>query len=90
MSNFCPDQGRTRVFDRLSRMYLAGRRTLVRRGRKPAENAEQGKKGHLWMDTDEFFGNIGIGVNFLNIIAIFKGFHQADHLLCFLALKIYG
>jgi len=28
-----------------------GRRTPVRRSRKPAENAEQGKKGHLWMDT---------------------------------------
>ena len=27
-------------------------RTSVRRSRKPAENAEQGKKGHLWMDTD--------------------------------------
>ncbi|KKL54716.1 hypothetical protein LCGC14_2262650, partial [marine sediment metagenome] len=23
----------------------------VRRNRKPEENAEQGKKGHLWMDT---------------------------------------
>jgi ribosomal protein L15E len=29
------------------------RRTSVRRSRKPAENAEQGKKGHLWMDTNE-------------------------------------
>ncbi len=27
------------------------RRTPVRRSRKPAENAEQGKKGHLWMGT---------------------------------------
>jgi len=24
----------------------------VRRSRKPAENAEQDKKGHLWMDTN--------------------------------------
>ena len=31
------------------------RRTPVRRRRKLAEIAEQGKKGHLWMDTDEFF-----------------------------------
>jgi len=29
-----------------------GRRTTVRRSRKPAENDEQGKKGHLWMDTN--------------------------------------
>ncbi len=28
------------------------RRTPVRRSRKPAENAEQGKKGHFWMDTN--------------------------------------
>ena len=30
---------------------FAVRRTPVRRSREPAENAEQGKKGHLWMDT---------------------------------------
>ncbi len=30
---------------------FAVRRTPVRRNRKPAENAEQGKKGYLWMDT---------------------------------------
>ena len=29
-----------------------GRRTSVRRSRKPAENAEQDKNGHLWMDTN--------------------------------------
>ena len=28
------------------------RRTHVRRSRKPAEDAEQREKGHLWMDTD--------------------------------------
>jgi len=27
------------------------RRTSVRRNGKPAENADQDKKGHLWMDT---------------------------------------
>ena len=42
ISNFCPDQGRTRS---------AVRCTPVRRSRKPAENAEQGKKGYLWIDT---------------------------------------
>ena len=30
---------------------FAVRRTSVRRSRKPAENAEQDKNGHLWMDT---------------------------------------
>jgi len=28
-----------------------GRRTFIRRSRKPAENAEQDKKSYLWMDT---------------------------------------
>jgi len=30
---------------------FAVRHTPVRRSRKPAENAEQNKKSHLWMDT---------------------------------------
>ncbi len=34
------------------------RRTSVRRSRKPAENAEQGKKGHLWMDTNLYYRQI--------------------------------
>ena len=46
MSNFCPDQGRTRVY---GEAYLS-----VRRNRKPAENAEKGKKGHLFMGTNQF------------------------------------
>jgi hypothetical protein len=31
---------------------FAVRRTPVRRSRNPTENAEQGKKGYLWMETD--------------------------------------
>ena len=30
---------------------VAGRRTLVRRGWKPAENAAHRKNNHLWMET---------------------------------------
>ena len=49
MSNFCLDQGRTRVFG----PRKAGQEGIlpVCRSRKPAENADPGKKGHLWMDT---------------------------------------
>ncbi len=49
MSNFCPDQGRTSVYGPRE----AGQEGVhaVRRNRKPAEKAEQGKKGYLWMDT---------------------------------------
>jgi hypothetical protein len=37
---------------------FAARRTLyVRRSRKPAENAVQRKKDHLWMDTDKKLQN---------------------------------
>ncbi len=44
MSNFYLDQGRTRVF---------GCGILpVCRSRKPAENADPGKKGHLGMETN--------------------------------------
>ena len=42
MSKFCSDQGRTRVFG-------CGILPVFRR-RKPAENADPGKKGHLWME----------------------------------------
>ncbi|MFZ0484037.1 MAG: hypothetical protein WAL93_11660, partial [Desulfobacterales bacterium] len=31
---------------------FAVRRTSVRRSRKPAENADQDKNGHLWMGTN--------------------------------------
>ena len=31
---------------------VAGRRTLVRRGRKPAENAAHRENSHLWMETN--------------------------------------
>jgi len=50
MSNFCSDQGRTRVFGPRKAGQEGG--MSVRRSRKPAENAEQDKKGHLWMDTN--------------------------------------
>jgi hypothetical protein len=62
MSNFCSDQGRIRR--RLKKGYGGtskgfrsphsgtGRHTSVRRSRKPAENADQDKKGHFWMDTN--------------------------------------
>ena len=50
MSNFCPDQGRTRVCgEAYACTPHAG--LFSSRRRNPAENAEQGKKGHLWMDT---------------------------------------
>jgi hypothetical protein len=62
MSNFCSEQGRIR---RRLKKALVGKQGFavpakrdrkayasVRRSRKPAENAEQGKKGHLWMDTN--------------------------------------
>ena len=43
MRIFFAEQGRTRV---------SGRRTAVRRSRKPAEDAAQRKKDHFWMDTN--------------------------------------
>ena len=45
----CPDQGRTRIFGPRKTGQEGVR--VVRRNRKPAENAGQGKKGHLWMYT---------------------------------------
>jgi hypothetical protein len=45
MSNFYPDQGRTRVCGEVYVLYAADE--------KPAENAELGKKGHFWVDTVE-------------------------------------
>ena len=65
MSNFFVKQVEFLYFiksDTKSRSFLTGaaqgfavRRTLVRRSRQPAENADQGKKGHLWMDTIQHF-----------------------------------
>jgi hypothetical protein len=43
MRNFCPDQGRTRVYGEAYVLYAATE--------NPHKNAEQGKKGRLWMDT---------------------------------------
>ncbi len=34
---------------------------------------------------DHFVGNIGVGVDFLNIITIFQVVHQTDHLFCLFA-----
>ena len=44
MSNFFSEQGRTMV---CAEAYM-----IVRRRRKPEENAAQGKKGHFWMETN--------------------------------------
>jgi len=56
MSIFCPDQGRIRRRPKKGlwrdKQGFVVRRTSVRRSRKPAENTEQDKKGHLWMDTN--------------------------------------
>jgi hypothetical protein len=58
MSNFCSDQGRTRVCGpRMAgqegvRLYAAAGNPRPPRLVEPTprrENAEQGKKGHLWM-----------------------------------------
>ncbi len=44
MSNIFSEQGRTTV---CAEAYM-----IVRRRRKPEENAAQGKKGHFWMETN--------------------------------------
>ena len=43
MNSFCSDQGRTRVCDETYVLYAANG--------KSAENTEQGKKSHLWINT---------------------------------------
>jgi hypothetical protein len=43
MSNFYPDQGRTRVSGEAYVLYTAAE--------KPVENEDPDKKGQLWMET---------------------------------------
>jgi hypothetical protein len=44
MSSFGPAQDRTRVFGKAYVLYAAIE--------NPRKNVEQGKKGHLWLDTN--------------------------------------
>ena len=45
MSSFFSEQGRTRVYAEAYFSYVAGA--------KAAENAAQGEKSHLWMETNK-------------------------------------